>query len=110
LTITYQIQYHSVMNSIQSTISASQARNNFYSLLEAVSKKLKRITITLRGEAQVVLMHPDEVASWDETMEILADKKLLSRILKSETERKTGKTISEKKLMKKLGISREDLK
>ncbi len=97
------------MNNPSSTISASQARNNFYSILKTVSKKLKRVTVTLRGEAQAVLMHPDEVESWDETMEILADNKLLSQILKSETERKSNKTISEKKLLKELGLSQKDL-
>lgn len=91
------------------TISASHARRNFYTLLEEVANKLKRFTITRRGEAQVVMMHPDEVASWEETMEVLADKKLVAQILKSEVERKKGKVVSEKKLLKELGISSRDL-
>jgi len=91
------------------TISASKARNNFYTLLDDVASNLKRFTITRRGEAQVVLMHPDEVASWDETMDIIADKKLATQIFKSESERKMGKTVSEKNLFKELGISSKDL-
>jgi len=97
------------MSSVSTTISASKARSNFYTLLDEVANKLKRFTITRRGEAQVVLMHPDEVASWEETMEVVSDKKLVTKILKSESERKTGKTISEKKLFKELGISSKDL-
>ncbi len=91
------------------TISASKARSNFYTLLEDVAGKLKRFTITRRGEAKVVLMHPDEVASWEETMDILADKKLVAQILKSELERNTGKTVSEKQLLKELRVSPKDL-
>ncbi|MBU0572398.1 type II toxin-antitoxin system Phd/YefM family antitoxin [Patescibacteria group bacterium] len=93
-----------------STISASKARASFYTLIDQVATNLKRFTITRRGEAQVVMMHPDEVASWDETMEILANKKLVVEIMKSESERKAGKVVTEKKLFKELGISPKDLK
>lgn len=96
--------------SLATTISASKARRNFYTILEEVSDKLRRFTITRRGKAEAVVMHPDEVASWEETMDILADKKLVADILKAEAERKAGKTISEKKLLKELGISSKDLK
>lgn len=98
------------MRLTSTTISASKARSNFYTLIDQVANKLKRFTITRRGEAQVVMMHPDEVASWEETMEILADKKLFAEILKSESEKKAGKVVSEKKLFKELGISTKDLK
>lgn len=98
------------MSSVPTTISASRARDNFYTLLEEVANKLKRFTITRRGEAQVVMMHPEEVASWEETMEILTEKKLVAQILRSESERKTGKVVSEDKLLKELGISPDDLK
>ena len=95
---------------IPNTIPASKARSNFYALIEEVTNKLKRFTITRRGQAQVVMMHPDEVASWEETMDILSDKKLVTDILKSEAERKSGKAVSEAKLLKELGIVPKDLK
>jgi len=98
------------MKLTSSTVSASKARSNFYTLIDQVANNLKRFTITKRGEAQVVMMHPDEVASWDETMEILADKKIVAEILKSESERKTGKVVTEEKLFRELGISPKDLK
>lgn len=98
------------MSPIPTTIPISKARSNFYTLLDQVAGKLKRFTITKRGEAQAVLIHPDEVASWEETMDIIADKKLVTQILESEIQRKTNKTISEKKLLKELKISSEELK
>lgn len=97
------------MDLIPTTISASKARGNFYTIIKEVASKMRRFTITRKGEAQVVLMHPDEVASWEETMDILADKKLVAQILKSEMERKKGKVVSEKKLLKELGIAPKDL-
>ena len=98
------------MSLISTTLSASHARSNFYTILKEINNKLKRFTITKRGEPQVVIMHPDEVASWEETMDILADKKLVTQIFKSEIERKAGKVIPEKKLLKELGISSKELK
>lgn len=97
------------MKALPTTIPASKARKNFYTLLDDVSNKLKRYTITRRGDANVVMMHPDEVASWEETMDILSDKKLLSDILKSLKEFKAGKTVSEDKLLKELGVTEKDL-
>ena len=97
------------MSLTSTTVSASKARSNFYSLIDEVANKLKRFTITRRGEAKVVMMHPDEVASWEETMDILSDKKLVAEILKSELDRKSKKIVSEKKLQKELGISPKDL-
>jgi len=98
------------MKTIPTTISASKARSNFYTLLDNVSNKFKRYVITRRGDAKVVLMHPDEVASWEETMDILADRKLVADIIKSEKELMSKKTISEDKLLKEIGVSKKDLK
>ncbi len=98
------------MKTLPTTIPASKARSNFYTLLDDVSNKLKRYVITRRGEAKVVLMHPDEVASWEETMDILSDKKLVADIVRSEKELKSKKTITEDRLFKEIGISNKDLK
>jgi len=98
------------MKALDSTISASKARSNFYEILDEVSKKLKRFVITRRGSAQAVVMHPEEVDAWEETMEIMANKKLVRDILRGEKDRREGKVISEKELLKELGISQKDLK
>lgn len=57
-----------------------------------------------------MVIHPDEVASWEETMEILADSQLVKDIARAEKELASGKMISEKKLLQELGISEQDLK
>lgn len=98
------------MSILPATLPASLARSNFYTILEEVAKKLKRFTITHRGRPQAMVVHPDEVASWEETMEILADSQLVKDVAKAEKELASGKMISEKKLLQELGISEQDLK
>lgn len=98
------------MKSLSSTISASQARNNFYTVLEEVSKKSKRFVITLRGTAQAVVISPEEVEGWEETMEIMANKKLVKDIARGLEDFKKGKVITQEQLLKKLKISPDDLK
>ena len=52
------------------TISASKARNNLYKILDEVKNGLKTYTITLRGEAKAVVINPEEVEAWEETLDI----------------------------------------
>ena len=92
------------------TISASKARNNFYKILNEVKNGLKSYTITLRGEAQAVVINPEELESWEETLDILSDNKLVAQILKSQKEIKSGDYLSEDDLIKKLNISKKELK
>lgn len=98
------------MKTLEPILSASKARTNFYTILDEVSKKFKRFVITRRGSAQAVVMPPEEVEAWEETMEIMANKKLVRDIRKAEQERRAGKGIPEEKLLKELGISKKDLK
>jgi antitoxin YefM len=91
------------------TISASKARNNLYKILDEVKNGLKSYTITLRGEAQAVVINPEELESWEETLDILSDNKLVAQILKSQEEIKSGDYISEDDLVKKLNISKKEL-
>lgn len=91
-------------------LPASKARSNFYTILEEVSKKLKRFVITVHGQPQAVVISPEEVESWEETLEIQTNKKLVRDIQKAEKERLTGKGIPEKILLKELSISAKNLR
>ncbi len=97
------------MKNLDSTLSASKARSNFYTLLNEVSEKSRRFTITLRGGAKAVVMPPEEVEAWEETLEIMSNKKLAASIKRAEKELREGKMIPEDKLLKELGISKKDL-
>ena len=92
------------------TISASKARNNLYKILSEVKNGLKSYTITLRGEAQAIVMNPEEVESWEETLDILSDNELIKQILTSSKEISDDKVLDEDKVLKELNIDRKDLK
>jgi len=92
------------------TISASKARDNLYKILNEVKNGLKSYTITLRGEAQAVVINPEELEAWEETLDILSDNKLIAQILKSQEEIKMGKYLNEDDVIKELNISKKELK
>lgn len=92
------------------TISASKARDNLYKILDEVKNGLKSYTITLRGEAQAVVINPEELEAWEETLDILSDNKLIAQILKSQEEIKSGKYLNEDDIIKELNISKKELK
>lgn len=92
------------------TISASKARNNLYKILDEVKNGLKSYTITLRGEAQAVVINPEELEAWEETLNILSDNKLIAQILKSQEEIKMGEYLIEDDIIKELNISKKELK
>lgn len=98
------------MKTLNSILSASEARSNFYTMLEEVSQKSRRFIVTLRGGAKAVVMPPEEVEGWEETMEIMANKKLTAAIKRGLEDIKKGKTISHQALLKELKISPKDLK
>ena len=90
-------------------ISASKARNNLYKILDEVKNGLKSYTITLRGEAQAVVINPEEVESWEETLDILSDNKLLKQLLISNKEIDDGESLEEDEIFKELNIDRKEL-
>lgn len=92
------------------TISASKARDNLYKILDEVKNGLKSYTITLRGEAQAVVINPEELEAWEETLDILSDNKLIAQILKSQEEIKSGEFLNEDDVIKELNISKKELK
>ena len=91
------------MSETCSTLPASQARTNFYKILDEVNDKFCQVSITLRGRAKAVIMSAEEFASWQETLEIMSDKKLREDIKKGLKEIKAGKGISEKQASSIIG-------
>lgn len=98
------------MKTLSSVLPASEARSNFYTIIEEVGDKLRRFTITLRGKAKAVVMHPDEVAAWEETMDILSNKKLVKDIQEGLEDIKKGRISSEDKLLRELGIKKSEIR
>ena len=55
-----------------STVTASEARQNLYSLIRRASKGLRAFEIKLRGVEPVVLISKEELEGWLETLDIMA--------------------------------------
>lgn len=77
------------MPTLNSNLPANIARSNFYQILEESSRNLRQFTVSHRGKPKVVIMPAEEFASWQETLEILSDKKLSSSISKAVKSKKT---------------------
>jgi antitoxin YefM len=93
------------MSTIPSTLTVSDARTNLYDMMEEVRKYLRRFIITHHGKPQAVLMPVEDLESWDETLDIMSNKKLMSDIRQAEKDFKAGKYFTledvEKRLLKK---------
>jgi len=79
---------------IKHTISASKARQNLAEVIEQVDKTGARYTLTVNGTPKVVLINAEELESLQETLDILSDPKILSRIRKAEKELADGKSLN----------------
>lgn len=71
------------MTLLQSTIPANEARANFYQILDEAGLNLRQFTITHRGKPMVVVMSQEEFEGWQETLEIMSDKRLMASIRRS---------------------------
>lgn len=85
------------------TVSATNARNNLYDLLEDAASG-KKIAITNKGETKAVLISAEELASWEATLEVMSDKKLVTGIKKGLEDIKKGRVVSWEEVKKKAGL------
>lgn len=76
------------MTQLQPVIPANEARANFYQMLEEAGTNLRQFTITHRGKPLVIMMSQEEFGGWQETLEVMSDKKLLESIRRSMTSKK----------------------
>jgi antitoxin YefM len=76
------------------TLTAAKAKAQFLSLLRKTNDLHETFAITHNGQPYAVIMSNDEYEGLLETMEILKDKALAKRLLKSIKDADEGKTIS----------------
>lgn len=85
------------------SISITNARSRLYDLVEEASLG-KRILITKKGESKAVLISPEELASWEATLEVMADTKLMREIKEGLEDLKAGRTVTWKEVKTKAGL------
>ena len=67
-------------------ITATQARKNFFELLEKLDNPAMQINITYKGRPRAVLVNAEEINAERETLEILSNTKLMGDISQAEKE------------------------
>jgi len=78
---------------LKTTISATEARKNFFKIIKDVGKTGASYTLTVNGRPAVIIMDADEFDSWEETREIMSDPELMEAIREGEKEAAEGKLI-----------------
>jgi len=77
-------------------VPVSEVRSKLPELIKKISSVGKRLIITKNGRVEAVMMSPEEL----ETLEIMADQKLLRSILRAEEDIRDGKLYSHKDVFK----------
>lgn len=83
-------------------LTASEARENLYTLIRTVSGGLRSYEINLRGANPVVLISKSEIESWLETLDILSSPEEVKTINAGKKEKGL---ISHSNILKRLNLS-----
>lgn len=86
------------------TLPATKVRQQFFKLLESAGHPGSFVTITVDGEPKVVMMSAEDFEGWQETLEIMSDKKLSKSIEKDLKSWKKEKLVSEEEVKKRLKL------
>lgn len=78
------------MNS-KTTIPVTEARANFFDIIEKVDETGVRYVLTVNGVPKAVIMNAEEFESWQETLDIMSNPELVRGIEESEKEIREGK-------------------
>jgi len=84
------------------SISATNARNQWFSLIEQAGKPGAFVAISHRDLPDVVIMSVDEFEGWQETIEIMSNPTLVEQIQKGLNEIKSEKTTNLDAVKKKI--------
>lgn len=91
----------------QNFINATDARNNFFDLLDRVKKSPYPINITVKGIPEAVIMGKEEFDGWIATIETLSDTELMKSIRQSEKDIKAGRYRDWSEVKKELGLGKK---
>lgn len=83
------------MNDIQQIMPVTKVKRGLLDILKTMQEEDSTITLTRNGEAIGVMMTPDRYEALVETIEILADKKVMSALRSSSKNFQSGKVYSD---------------
>lgn len=79
---------------IKTTISSTEARQNFAEVIENVSNAGVRYTLTVNGKPKVIIVNAEEYDSWAETMDILSDPRMINKVRRAEKQLDRGEAVT----------------
>jgi prevent-host-death family protein len=80
------------------TMPLAAVKAHFSEVADRVEKQHERIVVTRNGRPSVVLISPEDLESLEETLAILSDRRLLSKIRKGLAEAEAGQGIALEKI------------
>jgi prevent-host-death family protein len=73
------------------TLPLTEARKELSKIVDEVSAAHEHVVITKQGKPEAVVLSADEFESWQETLEIMADKKAMAAIARAERDITAGR-------------------
>jgi len=70
-------------------VTATEARRNFFHMLETAQKPGMMVSISHEGRPNVIMMSQEEFEGWQETLEILSDTALMKDLREAMQETET---------------------
>jgi antitoxin YefM len=76
------------------TLPLAEVKAKLSEMVDRVEHQHDRITVTRNGRPAAVLMSPDDLASLEDTLDLLSDPTAMAEIAEARREAKTGKTLT----------------
>lgn len=78
---------------MSTTTSLAHVKAHLSAIVGSVHDTQERVVITRNGEPAAVLISPDDLASLEETVEILSNRVLTADVLRAREEIESGQTV-----------------
>ncbi|TSC59306.1 MAG: prevent-host-death family protein [Candidatus Peregrinibacteria bacterium Greene0416_62] len=96
------VHYNGHMNK---TVTASEARNNFFAILKEIEVPGVSVTITYEGHPKGVLMSIEDFEGWMETLDLMSDPEEAAIVLDRMRNWEKEETVTLEEFKKNLGLA-----
>lgn len=86
------------------TVTATEARNDFFAILKTIETPGVSVTITYEGHPKGVLMSVEDFEGWMETLDIMSNPEEAAEILKRMRDKDRKETVTLEEFKKNLGL------
>jgi prevent-host-death family protein len=83
------------------TLPLAEVKAKLSEMVDRVEQQHDRITVTRNGRPAAVLVSPDDLASLEDTLDLLSNPDALTEIARARKEARTGKTLTAAQLRAK---------